>query len=221
MFSSDKIEIRFNKFVRNFFFLVVFWYLSLLFYSFLTGEQQLFKVYLNLLEINNTYLIILFLSIWISILFTLIDGLFTDRLVRFFPRRLMVFIKSLFYFATAFILILIAAKSPITDFPYKDYKDIIKHLPELDIVFIRFLVYFYLAGFLINSLKGVVKKVGRGNFRSWVLGLMNKPREEERIFMFIDMRSSTSIAEKLEHKKFSYLVQDVFNDLSIVDNYNG
>ncbi len=51
--------------------------------------------------------------------------------------------------------------------------------------------------------------------------MLNKPKEEERIFMFIDMKSSTSIAEKLEHKKFSHLVQDIFNDIAVVDNYNG
>ena len=39
--------------------------------------------------------------------------------------------------------------------------------------------------------------------------------------MFIDMKSSTTIAEKLLHKKFSYLVQDIFNDMAVVDNYNG
>ncbi len=219
MISSEKIEIRFNKLLRNFFFHIVFWYLSFLFYSFLTGEHQIFKVYLNLLEVENVYVVILFLSIWISILFTFIDLLFTDRIVRFFPRRFMIFLKSLLYFATAFFLILIASKSPLTKFTQENYTEILKHLPEMDIVFIRFLTYFYLSGFFINFFKGVVKKVGRGNFRNWILGMMNKPREEERIFMFIDMKASTTIAEKLEHKKFSHLVQDVFNDLSVVDNY--
>ena len=66
-----------------------------------------------------------------------------------------------------------------------------------------------------------MKKVGKGNLGSWLFGMMNKPREDERIFMFIDMKSSTSIAEKLSHEKFSHLVQDVFNDLAIVDNYMG
>lgn len=67
----------------------------------------------------------------------------------------------------------------------------------------------------------MMRKVGKGNFRNWIFGMLNKPREEERIFMFIDMKSSTTIAEKLLHVKFSHLVQDVFNDLAIVDNYDG
>ena len=91
----------------------------------------------------------------------------------------------------------------------------------MDLIFIRFLVYFYVIGILNYFIRGTIKKIGRGNVRSWMLGLMDKPREEERIFMFIDMKSSTTIAEKLEHKKFSHLVQDVFNDLAVVDNYDG
>jgi adenylate cyclase len=67
----------------------------------------------------------------------------------------------------------------------------------------------------------MMKKVGKGNFNNWIFGMLNKPREDERIFMFIDMKSSTSIAEKLSHEKFSHLVQDVFNDLAVVDNYMG
>ncbi len=70
-------------------------------------------------------------------------------------------------------------------------------------------------------MQSVMKKVGRGNFKNWIFGMMNKPREDERIFMFIDMKSSTRIAEKLSHEKFSHLVQDVFNDMAIVDNYMG
>lgn len=221
MISKEKIIIRINKFFRNFFFHIVFWYASFLFYSFLTGEQQIFNVYLNLLEINDKYLVIFFLSLWISILFTFLDGLFSDRLMRFFPIRLMLLVRSLLYFATAFMLILIAARSPLTVFNSKNYKDILKYIPEMDISFYRFLAYFYVSVILNNFLKGMVKKVGRGNFRSWVLGMMNKPREEERIFMFIDMKSSTTIAEKLMHKKFSHLVQDIFNDMSVVDNYGG
>lgn len=38
--------------------------------------------------------------------------------------------------------------------------------------------------------------------------------------MFLDMQSSTTVAEKLGHIKFSTLIQDCFNDLSIVMENN-
>nr|NQU94585.1 adenylate/guanylate cyclase domain-containing protein [Bacteroidota bacterium] len=45
-------------------------------------------------------------------------------------------------------------------------------------------------------------------------GKYNRPFEEERIFMFLDLKSSTSIAEKLGHKKFLSLLNDFFYDLA-------
>lgn len=215
----EKWSISINKIVRNFLLHLVFWYGSFLFFAFLTGEEQIFKVYLNFLSIDDLYFVILVLSVCISLLFTLVDGLFSYRVLRFFPRRLMIFLKSLLYLASAFILILLAAGMPMTVFTNKNYTEILRMLPEMDIHFYRFLVYFYLSGFLINFLKAVIRKVGPGNFQHWLLGMLNKPLEQERIFMFIDMKDSTSYAEKLGHKKFSHLVQDVFNDLAVVDNY--
>lgn len=221
MITWDKLVIRFNKMLHNLLYHFVFWYVSFLFFIFLTGEDQIFKAHLNLLELKNLYLIILFLSVGVSLLFTFLDGIFSDRILRFFPRRLMILLRSLVYFISAFILALLAARPSIASISEGNYGMILQQLPEMNIHTARFLVYFYLCGFFINFLKGVMRKVGKGNFRSWLLGMLNKPMEQERIFMFLDMKSSTSIAEKLNHKKFSHLIQDVFNDLEVVDNYQG
>ncbi|MDA3867175.1 MAG: adenylate/guanylate cyclase domain-containing protein [Salinivirgaceae bacterium] len=221
MFSKERLTIRFNRLFRNFMFHFVFWYASMLFYAFLTGENQIFKVYLNFLRTDNIYVVILFLAIFASIIFTLIDRVFTYQVQRFFPRYFIGFFKSVLFFASAFILILIAARLPITIYTEKNYLEIFKTLPELDIHFFRFLVYFYISGFVVTFLNEVIKAIGRSNFRHWVFGMLSKPMEQERIFMFIDMKKSTTIAEQLGHKKFSHLVQDVFNDLAVVDNYNG
>ncbi len=221
MITADKLIIRQNKFVRTLLFHLFFWYLSLLFYIFITGEQQIFKIYFNLFEVENIYWVLFFLSVCIALLFSLIDFIFNNRIMRFLPIRLVVFLKSVMYFASAFILILMASRSPLTTYTSDNYKEIVKLLPEMDLPFYRFLLFFYVFGFLNNFIRGTIKKIGRGNIRSWIFGMMNKPREENRIFMFVDMKSSTTIAEKLEHKKFSRLIQDIFNDLAVVDNYDG
>lgn len=221
MITWDKFVIRFNKMLWNLLFHFVFWYASFMFYLFLTGDEPFFRTHLNLLDIENLYLIILFLSVGVSLLFTLLDGICSDRIIRFFPRRLMILVKSLVYLITAFLLSLVASRPSLTPLTKGNFTSIIQHLPEMNIQFIRFLVYFYLSGFFINFLKGVMRKIGKGNFRSWIFGMLNKPLEQERIFMFLDMKSSTSLAEKLNHKKFSHLIQDVFNDLEVVDNYQG
>src|SRR6056297_3202979 len=219
MITADKIIIKHNKFFRMFFFHWVFWFLSFLFYHFITGEHQLFKTYLNLLQIENIYIVLVFLSLGIAVWFSFIDMIFSDRIMRFFPIQMTLFLRSVLYFASVFVLILVAARSPLTIYTKENYKEIFKLLPEMDILFYRFLLFFYVFGFFNHLIRGTIKKIGRGNMRSWIFGFMNKPRENERIFMFLDMKASTSIAEKLGHKKFSHLVQDVFNDLAVVDNY--
>lgn len=225
MIATDKWIIRINRLFRNLLFHLIFWYASFLFYVFLTGTDYIVIIHLNLLQLDNLYLILLVLSAGVSVLFTLLDGIFFDRLLRFMPRRLMIFFKSLLYFATAFILILLAARPSLSALTSMNSDEILKafpqYFPEMDLHFFRFLVYFYVSGFLVNFIKTLEKRVGRRNLRNLTLGLLNKPMEEERIFMFIDMKSSTAIAEKLKHKKYSHLVQDVFNDLSVVDNYRG
>ncbi len=221
MFTKEKIIIRFNLLFRSLGFHLVFWYCSLALYVFMTGNDQLFSQYATLLKVNSWYLTNLFIASSIALLFTFTDAFFSDRLVRFAALRILVFLPSLLYFILGILLLVLAPLSPKTLFNTHNLHDAIALIPPMDIHFARFLVFFYLACFFNNFFQRMIKKVGKGNFRNWVFGIFNKPREDERIFMFIDMKSSTSIAEKLSHEKFSHLVQDVFNDLAVVDNYMG
>lgn len=56
--------------------------------------------------------------------------------------------------------------------------------------------------------------VGRANFFRLILGLYHQPREISRIFMFVDLKGSTSIAEKLSNIAFSSFIKDYFYDIS-------
>ena len=51
---------------------------------------------------------------------------------------------------------------------------------------------------------------GPGVLLEYTTGKYFNPVEEERIFMFLDLKSSTGIAEKLGHAVYSKLVQDCF-----------
>jgi adenylate cyclase len=82
------------------------------------------------------------------------------------------------------------------------------------------LLYTSLVAFAISFIRQVSIKFGPGNLRKMLTGAFHHPREEERIFMFMDMKDSTTIAEKLGHIRFSRLIQDCFRDLPIVEqNY--
>lgn len=221
MFAKEKIIIRFNLFFRSLLFHFVFWYCSLLLYVFLTGNDQLFSNYVELIKVDSWYITNFFIATSIALMFTMVDVMFNDRLMRFTLSPFFSYMPSLLYFLFGFLLIILSSTSPKILINIRTLDDVLALMPEMNLQFTRFLIYFYLVCFLNNFFQRMIKKVGKANFKNWIFGMMNKPREDERIFMFLDMKSSTSMAEKLSHEKFSHLVQDVFNDMAIVDNYMG
>ena len=60
----------------------------------------------------------------------------------------------------------------------------------------------------------VNEKYGPGVLRQLIMGKYHHPREEERIFMFLDMKSSTAVAEKIGHIRFFELLNDFFRDIT-------
>lgn len=67
--------------------------------------------------------------------------------------------------------------------------------------------------FVLVSVEQVSRKLGPGVMRNWITGKYHRPREEERVFMFLDLKDSTPLAERLGSLEFSALVQDFFNDM--------
>ena len=49
---------------------------------------------------------------------------------------------------------------------------------------------------------------------SYLAGRYSHPRQELRIFMFLDMRSSTSIAEDLGHVRYFQLINELFQEIT-------
>ena len=77
--------------------------------------------------------------------------------------------------------------------------------------------YFILWGGIILLtlfLLQVNDKFGPGILLKFLAGNYHQPKKEERIFMFMDMRSSTSIAEKIGNEKYFYLLNDLFSDIT-------
>lgn len=76
------------------------------------------------------------------------------------------------------------------------------------------LAYFSVVIFLITFFRAVDQKFGPGVLWNMLLGKYHHPQEEQRIFMFLDLKSSTTIAEELGHLRFSRFIQDCFYDLN-------
>jgi adenylate cyclase len=58
------------------------------------------------------------------------------------------------------------------------------------------------------------RKFGQGVFLEYLLGKYFAPKQEDRAFMFLDLKSSTRLAEILEHVSYSRLVQDCYAELT-------
>ncbi len=83
-----------------------------------------------------------------------------------------------------------------------------------------FNLYVFLANLYFAFLVEIIRLIGRSNFIKLITGRFYTPREEYRIFMFIDLNSSTSIAEKLGHIAYSHFMKDCYSDLDVVYQYN-
>lgn len=80
------------------------------------------------------------------------------------------------------------------------------------------LTFFYslFVNFVMASIREVNLLLGKGNLWRFIRGDFYSPRVENRVFMFIDLKGSTTIAEQLGHIKYSRFLQDCFYDLNVI-----
>ena len=75
--------------------------------------------------------------------------------------------------------------------------------------------YIIVVDLFISILRQINMMLGPKKLNKFLLGKFYRPSEEDRLFMFLDLQSSTTLAEQLGHLKYSYLIQDCFTDLSV------
>ena len=80
--------------------------------------------------------------------------------------------------------------------------------------FFAIFVFAVVGSFVINFLRQINRLLGQNVLLNYITGRYHKPIEEERIFLFLDMRSSTTIAERIGHLPFHQLINDCFFDLT-------
>jgi len=126
--------------------------------------------------------------------------------------RLLVFKAILYFFLIKLImwigLIILTRRSPLD----LDWNWMIEIMNSR--AFWVALAYFSVVIFLITFFRAVDQKFGPGVLWNMLLGKYHQPQEEQRIFMFLDLKSSTTIAEELGHLRFSRFIQDCFYDLN-------
>jgi adenylate cyclase len=90
------------------------------------------------------------------------------------------------------------------------------------IYFLTIVIYGAFVSILFNFIKQVDSKFGPGNLMNMLVGKYYKPRVEDRVFLFIDLKDATACAEQLGHIEYSQLLQDCFYDInSMITRYHG
>ena len=76
-----------------------------------------------------------------------------------------------------------------------------------------FMIYYFIMSLLLGFINFNNKKYGPGVLLPLLMGKYRKPVVEHRIFMFMDLQSSTQIAEQIGHLKYSSFIRDCFQDI--------
>ncbi|WP_431121984.1 adenylate/guanylate cyclase domain-containing protein [Flagellimonas flava] len=76
-------------------------------------------------------------------------------------------------------------------------------------------VFIYIAFGLVTAMlfAELSSYLGPNVFLNFLFGKYHRPKQETRIFMFLDMKSSTTIAEQIGHAKYFNLLKDCYADM--------
>jgi len=198
-------------------FVLIYWIIIFyLYYIYVFwGYGHLFKENVLLQYIDSGYIHyeILIQSILFGLAFNLINTITDQTQIRRKPLWQIILFKSIFYLAAVFITEMIIVSLfyylGITEKNYFEFSEIAT--PGF---YISFIAYFLVSILFINFFLQMNRKIGPGSMLNLLLGRYHQPREEKRIFMFLDLIGSTTIAETLGHKRYSQLLQHCFHDLT-------
>ena len=113
------------------------------------------------------------------------------------------FVSGVFYFSN---------RNNASIFDPDIWKDVLLNLPNVQsLESFLFWLFIILATLIVLQ---VNDKYGPKGFTSFLLGKYFHPKKEERIFMFLDLRSSTSIAEKLGEVRYFNFLKEVFQHVT-------
>ena len=72
----------------------------------------------------------------------------------------------------------------------------------------------FLAALLFNFVAQINRLLGRGVLVGLILGRYHRPRQEVRVFLFVDLRGSTGIAEELGNLRYHAFLKRFVDDVS-------
>ena len=207
------------SFIRLFIRQVIFWLIAYgVLFTTLYFTVEMITVTLGLdWNIDFSHLLLFFLS------FGLITGIVLS-LVETILKRLQFKTRSLafnslyratFYFI-ALWLILNVIRNVLNDYSdlyIEGYPVTTSNSRNFDIIV---LVYTLFMIIIISFINEMVSKNSPGFAIPLILGKYRYPCEENRVFIFLDLKGSTSLAEEMGHIKYSSFLQESIMDVNVI-----
>ena len=178
------------------------------------NDQYVKEIYGNpYITKSNLYYLILVLGLSSGSLFGLLNSLVYPQFIKSNSFIKNLFIRSIFFLLVFFVSYSILITVYKSNFlaPYNTQKEL-----QLESSILVFLLITILINSLCDFILLVRKNIGPSYFGYLLKGKYVSPKEEERVFMFLYLASSTPIAEKIGHLKFSLMLQDCFQQLSSI-----
>jgi len=153
----------------------------------------------------------------ISIILGLMVGVFEEFVLKRFFQKISSFfvtiIRTVLYSLIISIILCLVLSIEISFDQQITYFEAVTQYLYSD-SFTRDFLFTLIAIIIILFISQVMELTGKKNFLKLMLGLYHQPREVSRIFMFLDLKDSTAIAEKLGNTLYSALIKDFFYDIS-------
>lgn len=193
------------------------WLIAYLFYVFIRSYGVMEGVIQEWVEdpLSNygIFLIIITMSVFSGISMVLGNELLGGEFERDHPYGQMILFKAGFYMLS--ILLMFGAMHAVFFIPGVYTGDV----PSLLDLYMSktahmIMIYTVLIIVFISFVRMVDDKFGPGNLFKILLGYYYQPKSEERIIMFLDLKSSTSAAEKIGDLKYSKMIQECFRDIT-------
>jgi adenylate cyclase len=97
---------------------------------------------------------------------------------------------------------------------FHQFEDVFLYKVLLTPSFLMFMIDLGVLSFLSILMLEITDKYGPGGIRDLLRGRYNNPRKENRIFLFLDINESTTIAERIGHEKYFNMLKDFFADIT-------
>ncbi len=161
------------------------------------------------------------ISIIIGLMVGVLEEFVFKRAFQSISFLLVVVIRSLLYSLLTSVVLCLVLSIEISITEQVGYAEAIRQYLKTP-MFQRDFIFTFWFIIIMLFIFQIILFIGRANFFRLLLGIYHRPREVSRIFMFVDLNDSTTIAEKLVNKMFSAFIKDYFYDVSdAIMMYNG